>query len=103
MSTPPPSAHPPESKPSPWLLFAWPVALALVGGAVNWGTLGADVRHLDRRQTATEAEVARVSAAQSTAAAQSARIEARLDALSHELGRLTRAVERLADEPRARR
>lgn len=101
MSTPPATA--PESKPSPWLAIAVTLALTLLGHAVQWGTLGADVRHLERRATTAESELARVTAAQSAAAAQSARIEARLDALSQELGRLTRAVERLADAPRASR
>jgi len=88
-----------ESKPSPWLVMAVPIVFTLLGLAVQWGTLGADVRHLERRATATESEVARVSSAQTTADKQAVRIEARLDGMERELARLARAVERLADAP----
>ncbi len=83
--------------------MAVPCVVSLLGLAVQWGTLGADVRHLERRASATEAEVARVSATQSSATAQAARIEAQLDAMNREIARLTRAIEKLADEPRASR
>ncbi|ATB41129.1 hypothetical protein CYFUS_006591 [Cystobacter fuscus] len=94
MSTPP-APTPTESRPSPWLIMAVPIVVTLLGHAAQWGTLGADVRHLERRCTTTEAEVARVSSAQASAATQSARIEARLDGMERELSRLTNAVERL--------
>lgn len=100
MSTPTPPA---ESKPSPWLTMAVPIVVTLLGLAVQWGTLGADVRHLERRVTTAEAEVVRLSAAQSNATAQVARIEARLDAMTLEIGRLARAVEKLTDDARASR
>lgn len=100
MSTP---TAPAESKPSPWLTMAVPIVITLLGLAVQWGTLGADVRHLERRATTTEAEVSRVSAAQSSATAQAARIEAQLDAMNRELARLSRAIEKLTDDPRASR
>jgi predicted nucleic acid-binding Zn-ribbon protein len=94
MSTPPT-----ESKPSPWLTLAVTLAVTLAGLAGQWGTLGADVRNLERRVATAESELARVSTAQSTAAAQSARIEERLDGVTRELARLARAVERLSDAP----
>ncbi|MFY0567079.1 hypothetical protein ACN28E_25020 [Archangium lansingense] len=94
---------PAESKPSPWLLFLVPLAFSVFTSGVVWGALGSDQRHLERRVSTAEAELSRVSSAQSNAATQSARIETRLDAFTLELGRLTRAVERLADEPRAHR
>lgn len=100
MSTPPTSTEP---KPSPWLTMAVPCVVSLLGLAVQWGTLGADVRHLERRATATEAELARVSAAQSSASAQLAKVDATLDAMNRELARLARAIEKLADSPRASR
>ncbi|QRK06061.1 hypothetical protein JQX13_38950 [Archangium violaceum] len=100
MSTPP---LPPESKPSPWLTFAVPLAFSIFTSGVVWGALGSDVRHLERRVTTTEGEVSRVSTAQTNAREQAARIEAQLDAMNRELSRLARAIEKLADSPRASR
>jgi phage-related minor tail protein len=79
--------------------MAVPIVVSLLGLAVQWGTLGADVRHLERRADTKDAELARVSSAQASAATQSARIEARLDGMERELSRLARAVERLTDAP----
>ncbi|EPX56172.1 hypothetical protein D187_007514 [Cystobacter fuscus DSM 2262] len=78
-----------------------PIVVSLLGLAVQWGTLGADVRHLERRCTTAEAELTRISSAQSSAATQAARIEARFDGMERELSRLARAVERLTDAPAA--
>ncbi|EPX55006.1 hypothetical protein D187_009745 [Cystobacter fuscus DSM 2262] len=90
-----------ESRPSPWLTMAVTIVVSLLGLAVQWGTLGADLRNLERRATATEAELARVSSVQVTEATQLARlealVEARFDGMAAELGRLARAVERLTD------
>lgn len=98
MSTPPISA---ESRPSPWLTLAVTLSVTLAGLAGQWGTLGADVRHLERRVAIVESELTRVSSVQASAATQSARIEARLDGMERELSRLARAVERLTDAPAA--
>ncbi|MBM7117622.1 hypothetical protein I3V78_29160 [Archangium primigenium] len=75
------------------------LAVTLAGIAGQWGTLGSDVRHLERRVTTAESELARVSSAQSKADTQAARIEARLDGVKEELTRLAKAVERLSDGP----
>ncbi len=87
--------------------MAVPVVITLLGLAVQWGTLGADVRHLERRTATAEAEISRVSAAQSNATAQAARIEARIDAqfdaMNREIARLARAIEKLTDTPTASR
>ncbi|WP_395806864.1 hypothetical protein [Archangium minus] len=99
MSTPPA----PESKPSPWLTMAVPIVVTLLGMAAQWGTLGAEVRSLERRASTTESELARVNVAQTNAREQAARIEAQLDAMNRELARLARAIEKLADSPRASR
>jgi|SRR5690349_14602230 len=83
---------------------AVPIVVSLLGLAVQWGTLGADVRHLERRTDAAESELARVSSAQALAATQSARLDVRLDDMERELARLARAVERLTDtRPRTAR
>lgn len=100
MSTP---ATPAELKPSPWLTLTAPCVITLLGLAAQWGTLGADVRNLERRATATEAELTRVSAAQSNAREEAAGIKAELSGVKRELERLTRAIEKLADAPRASR
>ena len=97
MSTPTPTPAA-ESRPSPWLATALTVAITSLGIAVQWGTLGSDVRHLERRANVTESELAWVAAIQASAAAQSARLDARLDGMERELARLARAVERLTDE-----
>ncbi|WP_275583503.1 hypothetical protein [Archangium primigenium] len=39
------------------------LAVTLAGITWQWGTLGSDVRHLERRVTTAEAELARVSSA----------------------------------------
>ncbi|WP_073563235.1 hypothetical protein [Archangium sp. Cb G35] len=94
---------PAESKPSPWLTFAVPLAFSVFTAGVVWGALSSDQRHLERRVTTAEAEVVRLSVAQSNATAQVARIEARLDAMTLEIGRLARAVEKLTDDARVSR
>ena len=81
--------------------MALTVAISSLRLAVQWGTLGSDVRHLERRASITESELARVAATQASAAAQSARLDARLDGMERELARLARAVERLTDAPAA--
>jgi TolA-binding protein len=83
--------------------MAVPIVVTLLGHAAQWGTLGADVRNLERRATTAETELARVSAAQASASAQAARVEAQLEAMRGELARLARAIERLADGPHASR
>ncbi|HZI06201.1 MAG TPA: hypothetical protein VEZ71_19370 [Archangium sp.] len=98
MSTPTP-----ESKPSPWLTMAVPIVITLLGLAVQWGTLGADVRHLERRATTAEADLSRVATAQSNAAIQAGRLEEQLRALNTEIARLARAVEKLTETPHASR
>jgi TolA-binding protein len=100
MSTP---TTPAESKPSPWLTMAVPIVITLLGLAVQWGTLGADVRHLERRATAAEADLSRVAATQSNAAIQAGRLEEQLRALNSEIARLSRAVEKLTEKPTASR
>jgi hypothetical protein len=100
MSTSPTLA---ESKPSPWLTMAVPVVITLLGLAVQWGTLGADGRHLERRTTLVEAELFRLTTAQSSASTQAARIEEQIAALSREVARLTTAIDKLTDDPRASR
>ena len=102
MSTPPSTpVTEPRSAPSPWLTMMVPIAIYLLGTAVQWGTQGADARNLERRVTVVEAEQARQGSAQSKADTQSARLEARLDArfdaVSADIARLTRAVERFTD------
>jgi hypothetical protein len=59
--------------------MAVPIVVSLLGLAVQWGTLGADVRHRERRTDAAESELARVSSAQALAVTQSARLDVRLD------------------------
>jgi septal ring factor EnvC (AmiA/AmiB activator) len=83
--------------------MAVPIVVTLLGMAAQWGTLGAEVRSLERRASTTESELARVNAAQTNAREQAARIEAQLDAMNRELARLARAIEKLADSPRASR
>ncbi|WNG62762.1 hypothetical protein F0U59_23500 [Archangium gephyra] len=79
--------------------MAVPIVITLLGLAVQWGTLGADVRHLERRTSTAEADVARVAAAQSSAAIQAGRLEEQLRALNTEIARLSRAVEKLTETP----
>ncbi|WNG52806.1 hypothetical protein F0U60_37535 [Archangium minus] len=83
--------------------MAVPIVVTLLGMAAQWGTLGAEVRSLERRASTTESELARVNVAQTNAREQAARIEAQLDAMNRELARLARAIEKLADSPRASR
>ncbi|MCY1080285.1 hypothetical protein [Archangium lansingense] len=100
MSTP---TAPAEPKPSPWLTMAVPIVVTLLGLAAQWGTLGADVRHLERRTTAVEADLSRVAATQRTADIQAGRLEEQLRALNSEIARLSRAVEKLTEKPHASR
>jgi TolA-binding protein len=93
----------PESKPSPWLTMAVPIVVTLLGLAVQWGTLGADVRHLERRTTTVETDLSRIAATQSNAAIQAGRLEEQLRALNSEISRLSRAVEKLTEKPQASR
>jgi septal ring factor EnvC (AmiA/AmiB activator) len=80
-----------------------PIVVTLLGLAAQWGTLGSDVRHLERRAATTEAELSRVSAAQSSATAQLAKVDATLDAMIRKLARLARVIEKLAETQHASR
>ncbi|WP_434390608.1 hypothetical protein [Melittangium boletus] len=53
-----------------------PLAVTLASIAGQWGTLGSDVRHLEGRVTTAEAELARVSSAQSKADTQAQVLDA---------------------------
>ena len=94
----------PESK---WLTMAMPVVVTLLGLAVQWGTLGADVRNLERRVATSETQLSQVNAAQSNAREEVAVVKAELardrEDVRRELERLARAVEKLTDPPRASR
>lgn len=57
MSTP--TTPPPESRPSPWLVFAVPLAFSLVSGGVVWGSMSTQLAH--QREDAQKVE-ARVDA-----------------------------------------
>ena len=90
-----------ESRPSPWLTMTVPIVVSLLGLAVQWGTLGADVRHLERRTTTAEADLSRVATTQRNADIQAGRLEEQLRALNSEIARLSRAVEKLTEKPTA--
>lgn len=97
------STTPAEPKPSPWLTFLVPLAFSVFTAGVVWGALGSDVRNLERRTTATEADLSRITATQSSAAIQAGRLEEQLRALNSEIARLSRAVEKLTEKPHASR
>ncbi|HYH96021.1 hypothetical protein [Hyalangium sp.] len=111
MTSPDPT---PRSTP-PWLTMAVAllvsVATAALSFAVQWGTLGADVRNLHAAHAETRAAGAAVTQAQVSLGARLSTVEAEQQAgrrtldteiasLRREIQLLTRAVERLTDEPR---
>jgi hypothetical protein len=99
---------------SPWLSLFLPlvvsVGTAALSFAVQWGTLGADVRHLEAAHTDTRGQVMALQASQVAGASRLATVEAEqlgtrrqmeteLAGVRRELERMARALERLTDEP----
>jgi hypothetical protein len=108
---------PDSSRPSPWLSLFLPVvvsaATAAASFAVQWGILGADVRHLEAAHTETRAQVSTGTAAQAALATRVATMEAEqlgtrrqmeteLAGMRREMERMARALERLTDDRPAR-
>jgi hypothetical protein len=93
----------PESpRPNPWLSLFLPllVSAATAGAsfAVQWGTLGADIRHLEGAHTETRALCLATQAAQGAQAVKAASIETEFTGMRREMERMARALEKLTDE-----
>lgn len=84
--------------PHPWLAFVWPVAVVAAGALLSYGAQSADYRHLDRRTATLEADVALLKSEQGEQGKGQVRASTELEAIRRELERLTRAVERLAED-----
>ena len=103
----------PTARPSPWLSLFLPllVSAATAGAsfAVQWGTLGADVRHLEGGHAKLEARIEAGDAAHRALASRTGMVEAEqigtrrqmeteLAGMRREMERMARALERLTDD-----
>jgi hypothetical protein len=95
-------------RPSPWLSLFLPLLVSAGGFAVQWGTLGADVRHLEGAYTKAEAQLTATNGALGALTTRTVAVEAEqlgtrrqmeteLSGMRREMERMARALEKLTD------